>query len=144
MARCDNFRSRTYGDYKATTLVSESHLSDLKSMCPAQLTGGDENNNVAAMDYLSPYVFDNSFYNLLLQGEGLLNSDQEMYSSTIAIIQTKEIVKKYALDQVAFFSQFSESFVKLGNITNPDSFVNGEVRRNCRFANSGATRLDSI
>ncbi|KAI9168984.1 hypothetical protein LWI28_004953 [Acer negundo] len=135
MARCENFRGRIYGDFKSTssvkTPISEKYLSNLRSICPA--VGGD--NNVTAMDYLTPYFFDNSFYQTLLKGEGVLNSDQEMYSSLFGI-QTKELVKKYAHDAIAFFEQFSDSMVKLGNITNSDSFVNGEVRRNCRFVNT--------
>ncbi|XP_031384492.1 peroxidase 11-like [Punica granatum] len=139
MAQCKNFRSRIYGDYDLTsskTLSSESHLNELKSICPPI---GRGENNIAPMDYVTPNLFDNSFYHLLVNGEGLLNSDQEMYSSILAV-QTKEIVKKYAADPIAFFVQFSESFVKMGNITNPESFVNGEVRKNCRFVNTGAQK----
>ncbi|KAM3753601.1 hypothetical protein ACB098_03G105600 [Castanea mollissima] len=135
MARCTNFRSRIYGDFEATSghdPISESHLSSLKSICPP--TGGGDN-NITAMDYVTPNLFDNSFYQILLKGEGLLNSDQEMYSSWFGI-ETKELVKKYAADPVAFFQQFSDSMVKLGNIINSDSFVTGEVRRKCRFVNT--------
>ena len=135
MARCENFRSRIYGDFALTSeknSVSETHLSNLKSICPP-IDGA--NNNISAMDYVTPNLFDNSFYQLLLNGEGLLNSDQEMYSSVFGI-QTRELVKKYAADTLAFFQQFSESMVKMGNITNSESFVTGEVRKNCRFVNT--------
>ncbi|KAG6708737.1 peroxidase 11-like [Carya illinoinensis] len=136
MARCASFRSRIHGDWEATTSgydpISESHLSNLKSVCPP--IGGSDN-NISAMDYVTPNLFDNSFYHLLLKGEGLLNSDQEMYSSVFGL-ETKELVKKYAADPLAFFQQFSDSMVKMGNITNPESFVSGEVRRNCRFVNT--------
>lgn len=135
MARCVNFRERIYGDYETTSgsnPVSGSKLKDLKSICPAV---GGEDNNEAAMDYITPELFDNSFYHLLLSGEGLLNSDQELYSSVFGI-ETKKLVKKYAENPVAFFEQFSESMVKMGNITNPESFVDGEVRKNCRFVNT--------
>ncbi|CAN6727573.1 unnamed protein product [Malus baccata var. baccata] len=135
MARCENVRERIYsGEFEATSGFnppSESHLSNLRSTCPP--VGGD--NNVTAMDYVTPELFDNSFYQLLLKGEGVLNSDQEMYSSLLGI-ETGEIVKKYAADPLAFFEQFSESMVKLGNIPNDESFENGEVRKNCRFVNT--------
>ncbi|KAM1085468.1 hypothetical protein PS2_010970 [Malus domestica] len=135
MARCENVRERIYsGEFEATSGFnppSESHLSNLRSTCPP--VGGD--NNVTAMDYVTPELFDNSFYQLLLKGEGVLNSDQEMYSSLLGI-ETGEIVKKYAADPIAFFEQFSESMVKLGNIPNDESFENGEVRKNCRFVNT--------
>ncbi|KAG5062938.1 hypothetical protein JHK85_004121 [Glycine max] len=135
MAQCKNFRSRIYGDLESTSVknpISESHLSNLRSVCPP-IGGGD--NNITAMDYMTPNLFDNSFYQLLLNGEGLLNSDQEIYSSVFGI-ETREIVKNYAADPLAFFQQFSESMVKMGNITNSESFFTGEVRKNCRFVNT--------
>lgn len=138
MARCVNFRARIYGDYGATSglnTISQTNLKDLKSVCPAA-GGGD--NNESAMDYVTPNLFDNSFYHILLRGEGLINSDQELYSSVFGV-QTKKLVQKYAENAVAFFEQFSESMVKLGNITNSDTFVNGEVRKTCRFVNSEIT-----
>ncbi|KAK3421777.1 hypothetical protein EUGRSUZ_G02397 [Eucalyptus grandis] len=135
VARCENFRARIYGDYESTSggsPLSEVHLSQLKSTCPAA-GGGD--NNIAPLDYETPYTFDNSYYHLLLNGEGLLNSDQELYSSVLAL-QTKQLVEQYALDVAAFFQQFSVSMVKMGNLMNPDSFLNGEVRKSCRFINA--------
>ncbi|KAK2429881.1 Peroxidase 11 [Trifolium repens] len=135
MARCQNFRSRIYGDYESTSVknpISDNQLNNLKSICPP-IGGGD--NNITAMDYVTPNLFDNSFYQLLLKGEGVLNSDQEMYSSVFGIA-TRELVKKYAEDPLAFFQQFSDSMVKMGNITNSESFVTGEVRKNCRFVNT--------
>lgn len=126
MARCKSFRARIYEN-----LGESSNLGGLKSTCPA--VGGDD--NIAPLDYVTPKVFDNSYYNLLLKGDGLLNSDQEMYSGLLAL-QTKRLVRKYAEDPLAFFQQFSDSMVKMGNITNSESFVNGEVRKNCRFINT--------
>ncbi|KAI3700010.1 hypothetical protein L2E82_44623 [Cichorium intybus] len=135
MARCTNYRARIYGDYRITSLmnpIAESNLKTLKSTCPK---AGGRDNHVAALDYASPNLFDNSYYHLLLSGEGLLNSDQELYSSILGV-ETKQLVKKYASDPIAFFEQFSESMVKLGNITNPETYVDGEVRKNCRFVNT--------
>ncbi|KAK2976398.1 hypothetical protein RJ640_008108, partial [Escallonia rubra] len=135
MARCANFRARIYGDYQATSgldSTSETNLNKLKSICPAAV-GGD--NKESAMDYVTPNLFDNSYYHLLLRGEGLINSDQELYSSVFGV-QTKKLVQEYAENAVAFFEQFSESMVKMGNITDPDTFVDGEVRKNCRFVNT--------
>ncbi|KAJ4960476.1 hypothetical protein NE237_020386 [Protea cynaroides] len=135
LASCQNFRARIYGDFEETAgrnPLTETYLSNLRSVCPA--TGGGDKNK-SAMDYITPNYFDNAFYRILLKGEGLLNSDQEMYSSLLSI-ETKHLVQKYAVDMLAFFQQFSDSMVKMGNITNPDSFITGEVRRNCRFINT--------
>lgn len=133
-ARCENFRARVYGDMELTSdksLMSEVYMSNLRSTCPA--IGG--NNNVTNLDYVTPNLFDNSYYQLLLRGQGLLNSDQEMYSSLLGV-EARHLVEKYAHDPVEFFNQFAESMVKMGNITNYESFVSGEIRKNCRFINS--------
>lgn len=132
MARCEKFRQRIYGDFALKSPLRQNYLNNLMSICPA--TGGGEN-NISAMDYVTPELFDNSFFHLLLKNEGLLSSDQILYSSPLAL-QTRQIVKRYAADAVAFFEQFSESMVKMGNITNSESFVNGEVRKNCRYVNT--------
>ncbi|XP_059309725.1 peroxidase 11-like [Lycium ferocissimum] len=135
-ARCVNFKKRIYGDFPMTTSlnpISQSYLKNLKSLCPP--IGTESDNNETDMDYVTPNLFDNSYYHVLLRGEGLINSDQQLYSSFLGI-QTKKLVEKYAADPIAFFEQFAESMVKLGNITNPETYVNGEVRKTCRFVNT--------
>ncbi|XP_057448003.1 peroxidase 11 [Lotus japonicus] len=134
-ARCKSFRSRIYGDFESNLVknpISDNHLNNLRSVCPPS-GGGDKNET--ALDYATPDLFDNSFYHLLLNGEGLLNSDQEMYSSLFGI-ESRALVKKYAADPLAFFQQFSDSMVKMGNIINSESFITGEVRKSCRFVNT--------
>ncbi|KAH0460855.1 hypothetical protein IEQ34_008430 [Dendrobium chrysotoxum] len=131
MARCVNFRDRIYGDFVATSqfdLGSKIYLSRLQSICPE--IGHDS--KISPMDYVSPNVFDNIFYESLLKGEGLLNSDQEMYTSLVGF-ETADLVKTYAVDPIIFFKHFSDAMVKMGNITNPEG---GEVRKNCRFVNT--------
>ncbi|XP_073022277.1 peroxidase 11 [Primulina eburnea] len=135
-ARCVNFRNRIYGDFSTTSgknQLSQANLDKLKSICPPR--NSKANNNESDMDYVTPNLFDNSYFQILVRGEGLLNSDQELYSSILAI-QTKKIVAKYAENPIAFFEQFAESMVKLGNITNSETYTNGEVRKNCRFINT--------
>ncbi|KAG6500598.1 peroxidase 11-like [Zingiber officinale] len=131
MSRCVNFRERIYGgDFQLTSKnepSSQANLAKLKDVCPAD--GGDD--NVSGMDYYSPTVFDNAFFETLLQGSGVLSSDQEMYSSLLGF-QTSRIVDKYWADAALFFKDFADGMVKMGNITNPQG---GEVRKNCRFIN---------
>ncbi|XP_019707811.1 peroxidase 11 [Elaeis guineensis] len=131
VSRCASFRDRIYGDFELTAKDEASslpYLSKLKEDCP--LDGGDD--NVSPMDHFTPNLFDNAFFETLLKGTGLLNSDQEMYSSLVGF-ETSSLVEKYWADPVAFFNQFSDSMVKMGNITNPEG---GEVRKNCRFVNT--------
>ncbi|KAF7100688.1 hypothetical protein CFC21_102171 [Triticum aestivum] len=130
-ARCANFRDRIYGDFEMTSKynpASATYLSKLKEICP--LDGGDD--NISAMDSHTSATFDNAYFETLIKGEGLLNSDQEMWSS-IAGYSTADTVNKYWADPELFFKQFSDSMVKMGNITNP---AGGEVRKTCRFVNT--------
>lgn len=135
MARCVNFRGRVYGDFPfSLSQASDTHLNNIKTICPA-VDDGHSNNNESAMDYVTPNLFDNSYYHLLLKKEGLMNSDQALYSSFLPV-GTSKLVEKYAADPAAFFNQFAESMVKMGNITNQETYSNGEVRKNCRFVNT--------
>lgn len=130
-ARCANFRDRIYGDFEMTSKynpASATYLSKLKEVCP--LDGGDD--NISAMDSYTASTFDNAYFETLIKGEGLLNSDQEMWSS-VAGYTTADTVNKYWADPALFFKQFSDSMVKMGNITNP---LGGEVRKSCRFVNT--------
>ena len=70
-----------------------------------------------------------------MNGEGLLASDQEMYSTGLGSVLTAHIVTDYSSDPLAFAKQFSDSIVKMGNIVNPLTFLTGEVRKNCRVVN---------
>lgn len=131
MARCVSFRDRIYGDFQLTSRFnpfSELYLSKLRSTCP--IAGGDD--NITPLDNVTPVLFDNAYFESIVKGDSLLSSDQQLYSSIVGV-ETAELVKKYARDPIAFFNQFSDSMVKMGNITNP---AGGEVRSNCRFVNT--------
>jgi peroxidase len=126
-ARCTNFRQRIYNGQNAG---NELYVSGLRETCPP--SGGDD--NLSPLDHVSPTSFDNSYYINLVNGEGLLNSDQEMYSTGLGSV-TAHIVKDYATDPLEFAKDFSDSMVKMGNIVNPLTFLTGEVRKNCRLVN---------
>jgi peroxidase len=126
-ARCTSFRQRLYNGQNAG---NELYISGLKATCP--LSGGDD--NLSPLDHISPTLFDNSYYINLVNGEGLLTSDQEMYSTGLGSV-TAFIVKEYATDPLKFAKDFSDSMVKMGNIVNPLTFLTGEVRKNCRIVN---------
>ncbi|CAN6477504.1 unnamed protein product [Victoria cruziana] len=134
VARCASFRERIYGDFLETVglnPLSHAYLFHLKTLCP-EISDDD---NTSPMDHLTPIFFDNSIYQILVRGEGLLNSDQEMYSSLLSG-DTKPLVIEYAADLLLFYKHFTEAMLKMGNITDPLSYASGEVRRNCRVVNS--------
>ncbi|GLJ21982.1 hypothetical protein SUGI_0411720 [Cryptomeria japonica] len=126
-ARCTSFRDRIYNGNGGID-SDNAYMSVLKGICPP--SGVD--NNLSPLDSVSPVLFDNAYYRNIVNGQGLLTSDQElsMHGSI-----TSEIVQRYAGDPLAFWQQFSDSMVKMGNIVNPLTFITGEVRNNCRFVN---------
>ncbi|RWR81237.1 Peroxidase 68 [Cinnamomum micranthum f. kanehirae] len=71
-ARCSSFRARIYNE----TNIDSSLATSLKSNCPS--TGSDD--NLSPLDTSTPTVFDNSYYENLVNQKGLLHSDQQLYS----------------------------------------------------------------
>ncbi|KAG9445464.1 hypothetical protein H6P81_016804 [Aristolochia fimbriata] len=122
LARCTVFRNRIYND----TNIDSGFAAKLQNKCPVV----GRNNSVSRLDAASPKRFDNCYYRNLLGQKGLLHSDQELMNGKA----TATLAKKYVRDQSAFFQDFSEAMVKLGNI-GPLTGKNGLVRRNCRKAN---------
>ncbi|XP_043717319.1 peroxidase 20 [Telopea speciosissima] len=131
-SRCSSFRQRIYNNmdeefdyYKRYKIFNGM----LRSFCPR--SGRD--NAVIPLDFITPARFDNKYYINLLQGKGLLISDN------VLVTQDHEgtIVKRvwaYASDQQLFFNSFAKSMIKMGNI-NVLTGEQGEIRRNCRFVN---------
>ncbi|KAE9619116.1 hypothetical protein Lal_00047667 [Lupinus albus] len=74
--------------------------------------------------------FDNVYYNGLLRKNGVLTTDQTLFTSP----QTRNIVYAYAMNQAMFFFDFQRAMVKMGLIDVKQG-SNGEVRQNCRIIN---------
>jgi len=102
----------------------------LRSICPK--SGKD--NEFAPLDFTTPARFDNHYYLNILQGEGLLGSDDVLVTQDHGG-EIKAQVWAYASNQHLFFAGFAKSMVKMGNI-NVLTGNDGEIRRNCRFLNS--------
>ena len=98
-------------------------------MCPK--SGGD--NNLFPLDLVSPTKFDNYYFKNLLNGQGLLNTDEELFAKGQG--KMMETVKAYAENEELFLNQFAESMVKMGNIS-PLTDSKGEIRVNCRIVRS--------
>ncbi|KAH7285481.1 hypothetical protein KP509_33G030200 [Ceratopteris richardii] len=130
-ARCVTFRDRLYnedGSGEADPTLSTTYLQQLQSICPS--SGSDD--NLAPLDVQTATKFDNAYYVNLLNEQGLLTSDQELFSSNSSSIVP--IVKKLAQSSSSFFSAFPTSMTSMGSI-NVLTGTNGEVRLNCRTIN---------
>ncbi|KAI9089201.1 hypothetical protein K1719_029480 [Acacia pycnantha] len=135
-ARCTSFRQRIYETkpeyhygydrYRRYTTFRRI----LRSICP--VTGRDHKR--APLDFETPTKFDNHYYVNILEGNGLLGSDNVLISQDHEGVITEQ-VWAYASNQKLFFDSFAKSMIKMGNI-NVLTGNEGEIRRHCRFANT--------
>ncbi|XP_024974488.1 cationic peroxidase 1-like [Cynara cardunculus var. scolymus] len=121
-ASCGVFRERIYNE----TNIDPSFALSMQTNCPR--TGGDA--NLAPLDSTTPTVFDNAFFRNLVNQRGLLHSDQQIYSGG----STNAQVDRYRLNSAAFFTDFANAMVTMGNLS-PLTGTNGQIRTNCRRAN---------
>lgn len=110
--------------------MDTSLVSELRSLC----ANGD-GNNTAPLDRNSIDLFDNHYFQNLINNKGLLSSDQILYSSDEAKSTTKSLVESYSSNSNLFFANFVNSMIKMGNVS-PLTGTNGEIRKNCRAVNS--------
>ncbi|CAN6483662.1 unnamed protein product [Victoria cruziana] len=123
-ARCSVFRERIYNE----TNIDPDFATIRRRICPS--TEGEEDNNLAPLDHLSPNRFGSDYFKALLNRKGLLHSDQVLFNGGSA----DDIVGTYAGDRNAFLVDFANAMVKLGNLS-PLTGDQGEVRANCRMVN---------
>ncbi|KAK9266921.1 hypothetical protein L1049_027180 [Liquidambar formosana] len=133
-ARCLSFRQRIYdenfqeqGDrYERNTMFRRI----LRSICPQ--SGRDH--ALAPLDFMTSARFDNHYFNNILQGKGLLPSDN------VLVVQDhggeiRRQVWAYASNPQLFYASFAKSMVKMGSI-NVLVGDEGQIRKNCRFVNT--------
>ncbi|PRQ34725.1 putative peroxidase [Rosa chinensis] len=121
-ARCVLFRDRIYNE----TDINSALATSLKSNCPS--SGSDD--NLSPLDVTSPVFFDNAYYKNLVNSKGLLHSDQQLFSGG----STDSQVTTYSTTPLAFFADFANAMVKMGNL-NLLTGSNGQIRTNCRKIN---------
>ncbi|GAB4833196.1 hypothetical protein Ancab_031440 [Ancistrocladus abbreviatus] len=122
IARCVNYRSRIYND----TNINPTYAASLRKNCP--IKGGG--NHSAPLEFHNDTSFDNYYYKDLLNLEGLLHSDQELYNGGC----TDSLVRAYSKDISKFFEDFGKCMIKMGNMR-PLTGSEGQIRKNCRKVN---------
>ncbi|RDX79305.1 Peroxidase 15, partial [Mucuna pruriens] len=137
-AHCSLFVGRLYnfsGTGKPDPTLNTTYLQQLRTICP----NGGPGTNLTNFDPTTPDTFDKNYYSNLQVKKGLLQSDQELFSTTGA--DTIAIVNKFSSDQNAFFASFSASMIKMGNI-GVLTGTKGEIRKQCNFVNKKSAELD--
>ncbi|KAK4392406.1 Peroxidase 15 [Sesamum angolense] len=130
-AQCRLFINRLYnfsGSGGPDPTLNTTYLATLRQICPQNGSGFV----VANLDRTTPDTFDSNYFSNLQSNEGLLQSDQELFSSSGA--PTIPIVNLFSSNQSAFFESFVQSMIKMGNIS-PLTGSIGEIRANCRRVN---------
>ncbi|MCH88544.1 peroxidase, partial [Trifolium medium] len=96
---------------------------------------------LANFDPTTPDKFDKNYYSNLQLKKGLLQSDQELFSTSGA--DTISIVNKFSADQKAFYENFAAAMIKMGNI-GVLTGKQGEIRKQCNFINSKSVELGLV
>ncbi|KAF2588400.1 hypothetical protein F2Q70_00040528 [Brassica cretica] len=118
--------------------LNTTYLQTLRGLCPL-------NGNPSALvdfDLRTPTVFDNKYYVNLKEQKGLIQTDQELFSSPNAT-DTIPLVREYADGTQKFFDAFVEAMNRMGSIT-PLTGTQGEIRLNCRVVNSNSLLQDVV
>ncbi|KAL4380749.1 hypothetical protein AHAS_Ahas04G0064600 [Arachis hypogaea] len=140
-AQCQFFFARLYnfnGTGNPDPTLDSSYRQILQSQCPID---GSKNTSVVNLDLTTPDTVDNKYYSNLQAQKGLLQSDQELFSTPNA--STTAIVNNFSANQTLFFEAFKASMIKMGNI-GVLTGTNGEIRKQCNFVNSNSMGLANV
>ncbi|KAE8698032.1 Peroxidase 70 [Hibiscus syriacus] len=113
-SQCLIFRNRIHN----ATNIDPAFAKHRRATCP--LTGGNANH--------AP--FDTAYFKDLVKQRGLLASDQALSNGG----STDKLVKTYSLNPNAFWVDFGNSMIRMGNIK-PLTGKQAEIRVNCRKVN---------
>ncbi|KAJ0262278.1 Peroxidase 22 [Hirschfeldia incana] len=131
-AQCQFVRPRLY-NFNNTNgpdpSLDTTYLTQLRALCPENGDG----TVLANFDPVTPNSFDNQYYTNLRNGRGLIQSDQELFSTPQA--DTIPLVEKYSSNKSVFLKAFVKAMIRMGDLK-PLTGNQGEIRLNCRVVNS--------
>jgi peroxidase len=126
-AHCGTFSKRLYPTLDPT--LNASLATKLENECPQF---GANPNFRQDLDIVSPLCFDNQYYKNLAELNGLLTSDETLYTDNSTTKTTTEI---FANNTLEWQAAFVAAIIKMGNLPN---VTVGEIRadRLCKVVNS--------
>ncbi|XP_020958815.1 peroxidase 47-like isoform X3 [Arachis ipaensis] len=120
VARCSSFKNRL-------TKVDPNLNSEFAKTLSRTCSAGD--NAEQPFDETRD-DFDNLYFDALVSGNGVLTSDQTLFTSP----RTRNFVNSYAQNQALFFLDFQQAMVKMSLLDIKEG-SKGQVRDNCRKIN---------
>ncbi|KAH7838916.1 hypothetical protein Vadar_032665 [Vaccinium darrowii] len=130
-AQCFTFSQRLYNFNNVSGStdpnLDPTYAETLRQTCPV----GDRS-TLANLDPSTPDGFDNNYFTNLQNNRGLLQTDQDLFSTTGS--DTVAIVNRFGNSQSDFFDSFGQSMINMGNIS-PLTGSNGEIRADCKRVN---------
>ncbi|KAJ4828929.1 hypothetical protein Tsubulata_040078, partial [Turnera subulata] len=137
VGHCNFFSNRLYnftGKGDADPSLNSTYAAFLKTKCKSLA----DNTTIVAMDPGTPLSFDNNYFKILKQNQGLFQSDAALLTEK----GSSNIVDEL-LDSEDFFTEFAQSMKRMGAIevlTGTD----GEIRKKCNVdQNNGAQKGQS-
>ncbi|RDY01558.1 Peroxidase 54, partial [Mucuna pruriens] len=139
-AQCRFFVGRLY-NFNSTgnpdPTLNTTLLQSLQAICP----NGGPGTNLTNLDLTTPDTFDSNYYSNLQNQNGLLQSDQELFSTSGA--DTISIVNSFSSNQTLFYENFKASMIKM-SIIGVLTGSQGEIRTQCNFVNGNSSSLATL
>ncbi|KAF9602897.1 hypothetical protein IFM89_032637 [Coptis chinensis] len=129
---CASFTERLYPNQDPN--MDQKYANNLKRICPTTTSTG-----TTVLDIRTPNVFDNRYYVDLMNRQGLLMSDQDLFTDRT----TRPIVTSFATNETLFFERFAFSMIKIGML-NVVTGTQGEIRANCSRRNPTRSYLTTL
>ncbi|KAJ4906887.1 Peroxidase 22 [Raphanus sativus] len=138
-AQCQFVTPRLYnfnGTNSPDPSINPTYLAQLRGLCPQNGNG----TVLVNFDPVTPDGFDNKYYTNLRNGRGLIQSDQELFSTPQA--DTITLVEQYSNNNTLFFDAFAKAMIRMGDLK-PSTGNQSEIRLNCRVVNSRIMSVES-
>ncbi|CAK9202064.1 unnamed protein product [Sphagnum troendelagicum] len=123
---CDQFLNRIY-NFSSTSqtdpTMSATFAQQLRLSCSPNVSNSDPN-VVVFLDQTTSNRFDNAYYMNTVQGEGVLTTDQELFTD----LRTRSQVVEYIKSNSLFVSDYVNVIIKLGSLEVLTG-TQGEIRR---------------
>ncbi|KAJ9708834.1 hypothetical protein PVL29_000709 [Vitis rotundifolia] len=132
---CRSLFNRLY-NYSSTQAqdprMGFAHSLYLKGLCPkaGPLLQEVIDKVMVPLEPITPSRLDTLYYTQLLNGKGVLQSDQALTNNPT----TNEIVKRFSQNPLEWGARFTNAMINLGKV-DVLTGQEGEIRRNCRAVN---------